>query len=169
MAESPGIVFLAGLGGQWVWRDSPCISKDWRALTCRANVRLPWIGHGKCINGSTSSCTNLSWRSEHLQIQIHVSQTHFSYQMHLRLHAVYLICHGGSQQCHEEDNTKTISVNEFDKALRTYNFPRKTKHLSPVTGHQDCHWRHIYVRDRIPFLSIFTGLRMWIDLDPFGR
>lgn len=29
----------------------------------------------------------------------------------------------------DEDNTKNISVNEFDKALRTYNFPRKTKHL----------------------------------------
>ena len=37
-------------------------------------------------------------------------------------------------KCHDqEDNTKNISVNEFDKALRTYNFPRKTKHLSPVT------------------------------------
>lgn len=29
----------------------------------------------------------------------------------------------------DEDNTKTITVKEFEKALRTYNFPRPTKHL----------------------------------------
>ena len=29
----------------------------------------------------------------------------------------------------QEDNTKTISVKEFEKALRTWNFPRATKQV----------------------------------------
>lgn len=82
-------------------------------------------------------------------------------------------------KCHDqEDNTKNISVTEFDKALRTYNFPRKTKHLSPVTRTvTNCHHlssplltlvaTHICERWD-PFLRFFTGLGMWIDLDRFG-
>lgn len=76
-------------------------------------------------------------------------------------------------KCHDqEDNTKNISVTEFDKALRTYNFPRKTKHLSPVTRTvTTCHHLSFayacgdaYLRDGIHFYN-FYGSR---DVNRFG-
>ena len=174
----PGIVFLAaGLGGQWVRWYSPCVPKDWRALTCRANVGF----HGFVKeNTSTPSFTHPSWRSANIQI-ISDSDPCLASKYNSISDAL-VTSRGGGTPCHGHWLSNAMTRKTTPRTSRWTNSTRRWGpttsrgkrsicHLSPglsplvTTRHHLCLrlWRRICERWD-PSLRFFTGLGMWIDL-----